>query len=106
MWIASFFVNEARGLIELARPDLPLRMTKEKLRYLEGQANGEDESHIPNTLAIFTMMYVENGQLDAALKSGEKALSRLKWKSNRAIGVAGSLARIYGLRGDRERKLS
>jgi tetratricopeptide (TPR) repeat protein len=101
-WVDSFLPHERkRELLDIAGPILPLRMTEEKLQLLLTRTDRQSDEHIQHTMIVLSLLYEESGQWNKALTTGEKALSMMPAINERSMTLAGVLAKIYGMQGDR-----
>ena len=103
-WLDSFHPAEAKEIVHIAGPVLPLRMLEEKLHMLETHPR-QSREHILHTLTILSQCYIENNQWNAGLIARERALSMTPELTKRKSTVHGALARIHGMKGDRVKEV-
>ena len=99
LWLDSFHPAEAKKIVQIAGPNLPLRMLEEMLNLMELHPR-ENRRHILHTLVCLSQCYVDNNQWNAGLIAGERALSITSGLTKSSSAVYGVVARIHGMRGD------
>lgn len=104
IWMTSFHPAEAKKIVQIAGPVLPIRMLEEKLSMLEARPR-ENREHILHTLTILSLCYIENHQWNAGLIAAERVLSMTSELTKRTFTVHGVLARIHGMKGDRVKEV-
>ena len=99
-WLDSFGPGEAKKIVHIAGPVLPLRMLEEKLGMLETRPR-ENHKRILCTLIELSASYIENNRWNDGLIAGERVMSMLPELSRCTWTTYGGLARIRGMKGDR-----
>ena len=104
-WLDSFHPLEAKKIVNIAGPILPLRMLEEKLDMQELHPR-ENRERILHTLTLLSQCYIDNNQWNAGLIAGERALSMSSELTKRTSTVHGVVARIHGMRGDLHKEVA
>ena len=98
-WLHTFLPAEAKKIVHIAGPNLPIRMLEERLRREELRPR-ENREHIVHTLTILSQCYIDRNQWNVGLIAGERALSMTSELTRRTSTVHCVVARIHGMRGD------
>ena len=99
-WLDSFQSAEAKKIVHIAGPVLPLRMLEENLEMLESRPR-ENHKRILDTLTELSASYIENNRWNDGLIAGERVMSMLPELTQRTWTTYSVLARIRGMKGDR-----
>ena len=103
-WVHSFQSAEAKKIVHIAGPVLPLRILEEKLKMLETRPR-ENHKRILHTLTELSALYIENNRWNDGLITGERVMSMLPELTKHTWKTYGGLARIRGMKGDRVKEV-
>ena len=103
-WLDSFNPAEAKKIVRIAGPILPIRMLEEKLN-IEELHPRENREHILHTLTLLSQCYIDSNQWNAGLIAGKRALSMTSELTKRTSTVHSVVARIHGMRGDLQKEV-
>jgi tetratricopeptide (TPR) repeat protein len=104
-WMDSLPPPDSRRLREVIGTNLPLRMQEGIQQLIEANVVEKGKVNLVHCLIVLCSMYIDDGQLTAAVRVGEKALAIRGRLDTRIMAVASSLATIYRKQGDRQKDL-